>query len=92
MASTTLSIPLFDADNHLYETREALTKFLPDRYKGAIDYVDVRGRTKIVVRGVISNYIPNPTFDVVARPGARRTTSGSATPRARAGGRSSASR
>jgi len=62
--------PVFDADNHLYETPEALTKFLPDRYRGAIDYVDVRGRTKIVVRGRISEYIPNPTFDVVARPGA----------------------
>ena len=40
-------------------------------YKGAIEYVEVRGRTKIVVRGVISDYIPNPTFDVVARPGAQ---------------------
>jgi len=70
MSNVTLSIPLFDADNHLYETREAFTKFLPERYQGAIDYVDVHGRTKIVVRGVISNYIPNPTFDVVARPGA----------------------
>jgi predicted TIM-barrel fold metal-dependent hydrolase len=29
----------------------------------------VRGRTKIVIRGQISEYIPNPTFDVVARPG-----------------------
>jgi predicted TIM-barrel fold metal-dependent hydrolase len=67
---TTLGVPLFDADNHMYETREAFTKFLPDRYKGAIDYVEVRGRTKIVVRGQISEYIPNPTFDVVARPGA----------------------
>src|SRR5687767_12297555 len=62
--------PVFDADNHLYETKEALTKFLPDKYKGAVDYVEVRGRTKIVVRGRISDYIPNPTFDVVARPGA----------------------
>jgi predicted TIM-barrel fold metal-dependent hydrolase len=62
---------IFDADNHLYETKDALTKFLPDRYQGAIDYVDVRGRTKIVVRGQISEYIPNPTFDVVARPGAQ---------------------
>ena len=66
----TLDIPVFDADNHLYETRDSLTKFLPDRYKSAIDYVDVRGRTKIVVKGRISDYIPNPTFDVVARPGA----------------------
>jgi len=61
---------VFDADNHLYETKEALTQFLPDRYRGAVDYVEVRGRTKIVVRGRISEYIPNPTFDVVARPGA----------------------
>jgi predicted TIM-barrel fold metal-dependent hydrolase len=36
-----------------------------------IDYVEVRGRTKIVVRGKNSEYIPNPTFDVVARPGAQ---------------------
>ena len=71
MTGRSLGIPVFDADNHLYETKEALTKFLPDRYKGAIDYVDVRGRTKIVVRGQISEYIPNPTFDVVARPGAQ---------------------
>ncbi len=71
MPAKTLDIPVFDADNHLYETRDSLTKFLPDRYKSAIDYVDVRGRTKIVIRGQISNYIPNPTFDVVARPGAQ---------------------
>jgi predicted TIM-barrel fold metal-dependent hydrolase len=64
-------IPLFDADNHMYETKEALTKFMPDRYKGAIDYVEVRGRTKIMVKGRVSEYIPNPTFDVVARPGAQ---------------------
>src|SRR5215218_2753887 len=67
----TLSIPVFDADNHLYETKDSLTQFLPDRYKNAVDYVEVRGRTKIVVRGTISDYIPNPTFEVVARPGAQ---------------------
>jgi predicted TIM-barrel fold metal-dependent hydrolase len=32
--------------------------------------VQVDGRTKIAVRGQISEYIPNPTFEVVARPGA----------------------
>ncbi|MEB8341445.1 amidohydrolase family protein [Streptomyces endophyticus] len=70
MASRTLPYPLFDADNHLYETEESLTRYLPDRYRGAIQYVQVNGRTKIAVRGQISEYIPNPTFDVVARPGA----------------------
>jgi predicted TIM-barrel fold metal-dependent hydrolase len=69
--SRQLSYPVFDADNHFYEPREALTKFLPPHAKNAIDYVEVRGRTKIVVRGMISDYIPNPTFDVVARPGAQ---------------------
>lgn len=67
----TLDFEVFDADNHLYETKDALTKHLPDAYRGVIDYVEVRGRTKIVVKGVISEYIPNPTFDVVAKPGAQ---------------------
>jgi predicted TIM-barrel fold metal-dependent hydrolase len=65
-----LAFPVFDADNHLYETREALTKYLPEERAGAIDFVDVHGRTKITVNGQISNYIPNPTFDRVGRPGA----------------------
>jgi predicted TIM-barrel fold metal-dependent hydrolase len=69
--SRRLDFPVFDADNHMYETREALTRHLPKGYEGVIDYVEVRGRTKIVVRGQISNYIPNPTFDVVAAPGAQ---------------------
>lgn len=33
--------------------------------------MEVRGRTKLVLRGQISEYIPNPTFDVVAAPGAQ---------------------
>lgn len=66
----TLPYPLFDADNHLYETQDSLTQFLPAHYKDAIQYVQINGRTKIAVRGQITEYIPNPTFDVVARPGA----------------------
>src|SRR6202012_6185176 len=71
MPSRELSFPVFDADNHMYEPQEALTKYLPDNRKRVIDYVEVRGRTKIVVRGHISEYIPNPTFEVVAKPGAQ---------------------
>src|ERR1700753_4187577 len=63
--------PVFDADNHFYETRDSFTRHLPDRYKGAIDYVELRGRTKIMIRGTVSEYIPHPTFEVVARPGAK---------------------
>ena len=87
-----MHVPIFDADNHMYETKEAFTKFLPKRYQHAVRYVDVEGRTKIAINGRISEYIPNPTFDVVARPGRRRSTTGRATPTGRACGRSSASR
>src|ERR1700732_2012314 len=66
-----LGFPVFDGDNHMYETRDALTKFLPPEYRGAIRYVEVDGRTKIATLGQISDYIPNPTFDVVAAPGAQ---------------------
>src|SRR6202048_5299274 len=65
-----LGYPVFDADNHLYETEDAFTRHLPSRHKGLIKYVQVNGRTKIAVDNVISDYIPNPTFEVVARPGA----------------------
>jgi predicted TIM-barrel fold metal-dependent hydrolase len=71
MPTRELPYPVFDADHHFYETKEALTQFLPENRKGVIDYIDVHGRTKIVVRGQITDYIPNPTFEVVARPGAQ---------------------
>ena len=71
MPSRHLDFPVFDADNHLYETRESFSKFLPEQYKKLIRYIDIEGRTKIVVKGTISEYIPNPTFDVVAAPGAQ---------------------
>ena len=64
-------VQIFDADNHFYETTDSFLKYLPPAYKGVIDYVDVHGRTKIAIKGQISEYIPNPTFEVVARPGAQ---------------------
>ena len=60
----------FDADNHLYENRDALTKFLPAEYEGVVKYIDINGRQKIAIRDTISDYIPNPTFVKVAAPGA----------------------
>src|SRR5690606_24770812 len=61
-----LPYPTFDADNHMYENRDALTKFLPPEYEGLIKYVEVEGRTKLAIRDKISDYIPNPTFVKVA--------------------------
>jgi predicted TIM-barrel fold metal-dependent hydrolase len=69
MRERRLGYPVFDADNHLYENRDALTKFIPPEYDGIIKYVDVNNRTKVAIRDVISDFIPNPTFARVAPPG-----------------------
>ena len=66
-----IDFPVFDADNHMYETTDAFTKYLPSEYEGLVQYVEVNGRTKIALKGQISEYIPNPTFSVVAAPGAQ---------------------
>ena len=71
MPSRILDYPIFDADNHMYEATDAFTKYLPKEYEGVIKYVEVNGRTKIAVKNKISDYIPNPTFNKVASPGAQ---------------------
>ena len=65
-----LDFPVFDADNHLYETMDAFTRYLPKEYSQIIKYVEVKGRTKLAIKNRITEYIPNPTFNVVAPPGA----------------------
>jgi len=62
--------PILDADQHMYETPEALTKYLPERYRRAVQFVKVGHRTRIAILNKITEYIPNPTFERVAAPGA----------------------
>ena len=61
--------PVFDCDFHLYEGADAFTRHLPEKYKGLVRLANVDGRTKMIIRGRVSDYIPNPTFEVVAEPG-----------------------
>ncbi|MCK9926454.1 amidohydrolase [Frankia sp. Mgl5] len=66
----TLGFPVFDADHHLYETQDAFTRHLPARHRDLFRFVELNGRKKLVVRNLLTEFIPNPTFEVVARPGA----------------------
>jgi predicted TIM-barrel fold metal-dependent hydrolase len=68
--ATALDFDVYDADNHLYETEDAFTRHLPDAHRNLFRFVEVDGRKKLVVRGTITEFIPNPTFEVIARPGA----------------------
>lgn len=65
-----LGYPVYDADNHLYETEEAMTAHLPKKWRREFQYVEVNGRKKLAIAGQISEFIPNPTFEVLAPPGA----------------------
>jgi len=68
--SNALPYKVYDADNHFYEPADAITRHLPKKWSKALQFVNVNGRTKLAINGQISEYIPNPTFDVVAAPGA----------------------
>jgi len=67
-----MSVPdygVFDADNHLYEAPEVITEYLPKQYRNDIQFVQVRGRARIAVKGHLTEYMPNPTFERVSAPG-----------------------
>jgi predicted TIM-barrel fold metal-dependent hydrolase len=65
----TLPFPVYDADHHLYEPAEAFLRHLPEKFEKEFFFVDVKGRKKLVIGGLLTEYIPNPTFEVVAGPG-----------------------
>lgn len=60
---------IYDADRHIYEPPAAFLDNLPKEFRKVFQYVQINGRTKLAVDGHISEYIPNPTFEVVAAPG-----------------------
>jgi len=65
-----IDFDVYDADNHLYEAEDALTRHLPEAHRNLFRFVELKGRKKLVVRDRLTEFIPNPTFEVVARPGA----------------------
>ncbi len=65
-----LGFRAFDADHHYYEHEEAFTRHIDPRMKKrCMDWALVNGRQRLLVGGKINRFIPNPTFDPVARPG-----------------------
>lgn len=67
--AATQRLSIFDADNHLYETRDAFTRYLPERYEGLIRFVEIDGRWTLMIRNKLSQVLPNPTLEKVAPPG-----------------------
>jgi len=66
----TIDFTTFDADNHYYEATDAFTRHIsPEMAKRAIQWAEVDGKRRLLVGGRVNRFIPNPTFDPVARPG-----------------------
>jgi predicted TIM-barrel fold metal-dependent hydrolase len=64
-------VRVFDFDNHYYESTDALTRHQdPKLGSRGVRWAEVDGRRKLLVGGTVNNYIANPTFDPVSRPGA----------------------
>ncbi len=60
----------FDADNHYYEATDAFIRHVPPKmHKRCMQWATVNGRQRLLVAGRVNRFIPNPTFDPVARPG-----------------------
>ncbi|RMH78775.1 MAG: amidohydrolase [Actinomyces sp.] len=60
----------FDADNHYYEAEDAFIRHLdPAWRKRCMQWAEIDGRRRLLVAGRVNRFIPNPTFDPVARPG-----------------------
>jgi len=60
----------FDADNHYYEALDAFTRHIePGFEKRCMQWAEIDGRQRLLVGGRLNRFIPNPTFDPVARPG-----------------------
>jgi predicted TIM-barrel fold metal-dependent hydrolase len=67
---TQLDFEIFDADNHYYEAEDAFTRHM-DRgmRRRCMQWAELDGRKRLLVGGAVNRFIPNPTFDPVARPG-----------------------
>jgi len=60
----------FDADNHYYEETDAFTRYLDKGMaRRTMQWAEIDGRRRLLVAGKVNRFIPNPTFDPVARPG-----------------------
>ncbi len=65
-----LGYAVFDADNHYYEAEDALTRHLPREWRiRGPKWIEMNGRKRLMLGDKLYTFIPNPTFDPIAKPG-----------------------
>jgi predicted TIM-barrel fold metal-dependent hydrolase len=65
-----LGFAAFDADHHYYEAEDAFIRHVPRAMrKRCMQWGLIDGKKRLLVGGRVNRFIPNPTFDPVAKPG-----------------------
>lgn len=65
-----LDFRAFDADHHYYEAEDAFIRHVDPRLRSrAMQWAVINGKQRLLVGGRVNRFIPNPTFDPVAKPG-----------------------
>lgn len=69
-----IDYPLFDADNHFYETRDAFTRFMPQRlmHLAIAPRRDAGGRERVHIGDERFTFLEHTNYDTVVPPGALR--------------------
>jgi predicted TIM-barrel fold metal-dependent hydrolase len=60
---------LCDADQHYYEAQDCLTRHLDPKFRSVVKWIDVDGRTTVMIHGKQLTVVPNPTYNPVGVPG-----------------------
>jgi predicted TIM-barrel fold metal-dependent hydrolase len=67
---TKLDFLAIDADQHYYEATDAFSRHIEPQFaKRTMQWATIGGKQRLLVGGRINRFIPNPTFDPVAKPG-----------------------
>lgn len=68
-ATPVVDYGLYDADEHYYESEDALTRHLDPQFRGVVKWIEMSGRRTLLVNDRLVTVVPNPTYDPVGVPG-----------------------
>jgi len=69
IVASKLGYGISDADQHFYEAPDSVTRHLDPQHKDAFRWIQVDGRTMLMLNDKLYKLIPNPTYDPVSPPG-----------------------
>lgn len=72
-ADADIDYALCDADQHYYEAKDCLTRHLDKKFKNVVKWIDVEGRTSVMINAKQLTVVPNPTYNPVGAPGTLET-------------------